>query len=110
MPNIPLPVLLSAVRSIVAPLGAVPKVSTLDGETWQCLAVDVETLSHADALPTGVASSAEGAASMMLDALHDAGLEADEIRAANLRTLRDAFPAGVTIAAPSLADELRAVG
>ena len=102
-PKIPLASLLAALRAITAPLGAVPRVSSIDGIHWQCLAMDLETSEHADALPCGVDTSPEGAADMMLQALHASGLtEGSSERDGLLRTLATHFPAGITFSAQEL--------
>ncbi len=103
---ITLPQLLAAARAITARFGALPQVSTRDGRAWQCLALDCESGEHADSLPTVIDATPEGAVAGFIAAVHELGLHAADERQALLRSLADAYPAGVTVAAPELAAEV----
>lgn len=98
--------LLAAARAITARRGAIPHLSTLDGATWKCGALDADSGELAAELPTGCAATPEGAVATFLEALHAEQLAALEPRAVALRSLRDAYPAGVTVTAPELAAEV----
>lgn len=97
--------LLTTARALTARYGACPDLSTRDGRAWKCLALDCESGEHADSLPTVIDATPEGAVAGFIAAVHELGLAADE-RQALLRSLADAYPAGVTVAAPELAAEV----
>ena len=69
-----------------------PYVGTEDGETYECIALDLDG-AHRDDLPTVVASSACEAAQGMLDALHELDLvTAERADESGPRTLADGVP------------------
>lgn len=72
--------------------GALPRVSSLDGVHWQCVAVDPDTGEVRDDVSSAVSErSAEDAAALLLQRLHEEGLRADAT-VPDVRTLRDPFP------------------
>lgn len=84
----PLPDLLGALRARLAPESVLPRVSTLDGLSYQCVAFDPADGSVAADWPCGVSRSDVGAVEAFVDA-----------RAPLARSLAEAFPAGVTLGA-----------
>lgn len=92
----PLPDLLARLRVRLAPEGVLPRLSTLDGLSYQCLAFDPADGSVAGDCPCGVARSDVGAVEAFADAL-DLRAERATQRAPLARSLAEAFPAGVTL-------------
>lgn len=108
----PVPELLAAARAVLwREAGLIPHVDTTDGRSYRCNAVDPETRLPDPQWPTGVAGTELGAVDAFLQALHARGCAADDARrAAVVRTLAEAFPAGVTFAPGELADDFDAAG
>jgi len=87
----------NALRALLARVEAYPRLSTLDLDRWQCVALDAETGSLVDGLPTTVDTTQEGAVSLYLAALNESGVAAVLADApTTLRTLAEAFPTGIT--------------
>ena len=97
MSRVPLSLLLRAARAVLhTRYEAIPRLSTLDGEHWQALAVDIETTAHRTDLPTGTDTSPEGAVSMLLEALQMALPWEAAFTPADLAALAAEYPHGFT--------------
>lgn len=87
----------NALRALLARVEAYPRLSTIDLDRWQCVALDIETSSLVDGLPTTVDTTQEGAVALYLAALNESGVTAVlDDAPTTLRTLAEAFPAGIT--------------
>ena len=87
----------AALRTLLARVEAYPRLSTIDLDRWQCVALDIETSSLVDGLPATVDTTQEGAVALYLAALNESGVTAVlDDAPTTLRTLAEAFPAGIT--------------
>lgn len=85
--------------------GLLARVSSLGPRSWQAVCVDADG-AHADDWPSGLGSRALVALEALAEALDRGELAAERLpRAPIVRTLAEAFPAGVTFSAEQV-DEL----
>jgi acyl dehydratase len=97
--------LAAAARAIVwRRYGRIISIYTLNATRFTAVVVDPDTLRQCAEHPSGSGPTIADAVTGLLDALHDVGEPEHDARAEVLRTLADAFPAGVTLAASELAD------